>query len=123
MLALAFIVVCGAAAIGGWLAIAYLNGASTTPPHAVIRVAHAAFGISGLALLLFALERRRPPAGMGTGGFGVIAGGLLALALGVGLSLARASWRQRRPAAVLVGAHTSLAIAGLVMLLALIALR
>ena len=103
--------------------VLYLNGPSARPPRAAIRIAHAALGASGLAVLLYALWRSPLQAGMGTAGFGVIAGGLLALTLAVGLLLAHVTPRRRRPAAVLVGAHASLAIAGLVMLLALVALR
>lgn len=123
MLALAFALVCAAALVGSGLAIVYANGPTDRTPRSAIRVAHAMLGAGGLAVLLFALWRGPPPAGMGIAGFGVITGCLLALTLGVGLLLARASWRRRRPAAVLVGAHASLAVAGLVMLLALVALR
>jgi uncharacterized iron-regulated membrane protein len=60
---------------------------------------------------------------MGTARFGPLAALLLGLALALGLVLARAAWRRRQPAAILVASHAGLAIAGLVLLLALVALR
>jgi hypothetical protein len=48
---------------------------------------------------------------------------LLGLALLLGLVTIPAVWRRRRAAGALVGAHAGLAIAGLVMLLTLVALR
>ncbi len=58
----------------------------------------------------------------GPAGFGRISAALLALALVLGLGIAWASWRGQRPAGALVGAHAAVAIAGLVVLWALLAL-
>jgi hypothetical protein len=73
-------------------------------------------------VLLLALARGLPPSQMGTGGFAPIAAGLLAAAFSLGLALAFLSWRRGRPGGALVGAHASFAIAGFVLLLALVAL-
>ncbi|MGC2524752.1 MAG: hypothetical protein WA417_19290, partial [Stellaceae bacterium] len=59
---------------------------------------------------------------MGTAGFRTTSAALLAAALLLGLVMARAAWRRRRPAGMLVGAHAGFAIAGLVLLLALLVL-
>jgi hypothetical protein len=59
---------------------------------------------------------------MGTAGFGDVSAALLVFALLLGLVIGRAAWRGRRPAGALIGAHAGAAVAGLVVLLALIAL-
>lgn len=120
MLSAAFWVLCAASILGAGLVALYL-GANRRPP-AAVQTLHAALGAASLALLLDGLHRGLPASTMGTGGFAPAAAGLLALALAVGLALARAAWRRRRPQEFLVGTHASLAIAALVVLLALIAL-
>jgi len=123
MLALAFGLLCATAVIGAALVIVYLKGPSARSAPLAVPISHAAIGTAGLALLILTLRRGLRHTGMGTAGFGPIASGLLALALVFGLLLAHAAWRRRRPAAVLVGTHASLAVAGLALLLALLALR
>jgi hypothetical protein len=122
MLTLAFGLLCGAAVIGTVLAVFYVKGPATSPP-LMISVPHVALGTSSLIVLILALRGGVRQVDMGTAGFGTIAGVLLVLALFVGLLLGHASWRRRRPPAVLVGTHASLAISGFVVLLALLALR
>jgi hypothetical protein len=119
---LAFGLLCATAVIGTVLAILYAKGPVAKPPPLIIPAAHGALGTASLIALILVLRRGLRQNGMGIAGFGVIAGGLLALALFVGLLLARATWQRRRPHAMLVGTHASLAVAGLVMLLALVAL-
>ncbi len=121
MLALAFGLLCAASAIGAGLAILYIQGPRVKPAPAAVPIAHAALGAASLLVLSLTLRRGLPQTGMGTAGFGVMAGGLLVLVLALGLTLAYSAWR-RRPAAMLVGTHASLAIAALVLLLTLIAL-
>ncbi|HTT78088.1 MAG TPA: hypothetical protein VMF86_00270 [Stellaceae bacterium] len=122
MLRVAFALLCGAAALGGGLAISYLRGGSARRPAAALVAAHPILGAAGLAALILALRRGVPDTGMGTAGFGPTAAVLLALALLFGLRLAWVAWRRRRPSELLVFSHAGLAIAGLVVLLALVAI-
>jgi hypothetical protein len=121
-LALAFAFLCGAVTIGGGLAIQGLRGATARRPRWPVPLAHGALGAAGLAILIQVLVRGLPPSAMGTTGFGPAAALLLGLALALGLVIAYAAWRQRRPAGTLVAIHASLAIAGLVVLWTLIGL-
>lgn len=123
MLTLAFALLCGAALFGAALAIRYLAGTGAKPPPAALPPVHGTLGAAGLAVLILALRRGLPESSLDTAGFGPIAAALLGSALALGLATAPAAWRQRRPAGTLVGAHAGLAIAGLVMLLTLVALR
>jgi len=63
-----------------------------------------------------------PPSATGTTGFGPAAAVLVSVALMLGLAIAHAAWRRRRPAGVLVGIHVSVAVAGFVVLWALLGL-
>ena len=119
---LALATLCVAALSGAGLALVYLRGPAARPPHWAIAAMHGGLGATGLALLLAARDRDVPRAAMGTAGFGRTAAGLLALALALGLLILGAAWRRRRPSGVLVGAHVGFAVAGLVVLRALIAL-
>jgi LPXTG-motif cell wall-anchored protein len=121
MLDLAFVILCAAVLIGSGLAIAYMRGPQAKPLHRIVPLVHGILGAASLGVLITALRRGLPQTGMGTSGFGVIAAGLLGLALMLGLALGLA-WRRRRPPGALIGVHASLAIAGFVVLLTLIAL-
>ncbi len=123
MLTLALSLLCAASLFGCGLAVLYIKGARANSAPGALAIVHAALGAASLAVLLLALRRGLPASGMGTAGFGPIAGGLLALAFGFGLVLACAGWRHRRPAGALVGTHAGLAIAALALLLTLVALR
>jgi drug/metabolite transporter (DMT)-like permease len=123
MLSLAFFLLCVAAAVGCGLAIAYLRGPRRRRPPSVVPIAHGLVGAASLFALLLALAHGLPPSTMGTAGFGPAAAALLGLTLAVGMLLARAAWRRRRPNQLLVGTHAGLAVAGLVVLLTLVALR
>jgi len=121
----AFVILCAAALIGLGLAVRYLRGPTARPARPTIGsipAVHGAVGAAGLAVLLAALGRPRPPAAMGTAGFGATSAALLGLALFLGLFIAATIWRGRRPAGALIGAHAGFAIAGLVVLLARIVL-
>jgi hypothetical protein len=125
MTELAFAILCAAALIGLGLAVRYMRGATARPARptiASIPAVHGAVGAAGLAVLLATLGRPRPPTAMGTAGFGATSAALLGLALLLGLFIAATIWRGRRPAGALIGAHAGFAIAGLVVLLALIVL-
>ncbi|HTV87737.1 MAG TPA: hypothetical protein VME41_01865, partial [Stellaceae bacterium] len=121
MLLLAFVLSCGAAAVGGGLAVLYLQGPQAKRPAAGLLALHAGLGAASLAVLLTALRRGPPHTGMGTAGFGPTAASLLATALLFGLWLALLSWRRRRAGELLVFVHAGLAITGVVVLLALVA--
>ena len=123
MLALAFWLLCAAAVIGGGLAVAYVRGLAAKPPPSAILVTHGLLGAASLGALLLALNRGLPWTGFGTAGFGPTAAILLALALALGLRVAWLTWLGRRPSELLVGSHAGLAIAGLVLVLTLVALR
>lgn len=122
MLQIAFAVLATAALIGAGLAVLYLRGSVAPHPHVALPLAHGALGVVGLGLLIAILRHGLPQADNGTGGFGAVAAALFALALVFGLLIARAAWRGRRPGGVVVASHASLAIAGLVVLLTLVAL-
>jgi hypothetical protein len=119
LLLLAFVLLCGAAALGGGLAVLYLRN---KPAPAAMLAAHATLGVASIVALRIVLARGLPQTGMGTGGFGLAATALLAVALVFGLRLAWLGWRRRRPSELLVGTHALLAIGGLVLVLSLVAL-
>ena len=122
MIELAFGILCAAALLGLGLAFLYLRGPPARRPHPAVPALHGAVGVASLLVLVAARDHMRTNNAMGTAGFRSWGIGLLALALLLGLAIAWASWRGRRPAGALVGAHAGFAIAGLVMLLALIVL-
>ena len=107
--------------IGAGLAVAYMRGTQAKAPPRVLPFVLGFLGGISLLALIAALRRGLPSTGMGLSGFGPITAGLLGLAFVLGLALGL-SWRWRRPPGALVGAHASLAIAGFVVLLTLIAL-
>lgn len=117
----ALAVLAAAGAAGAWLAVRFMRGDAGPPPRA-IPPAHGVLGAAGLAVLGVALFRGLPPSAMGTSGFGGIAGVLLGLALAFGLGIAWGSRKARRPAGAAVAVHAGLAIAGLVVLWALVSL-
>jgi hypothetical protein len=119
MLQFSLFLLCGAAALGGGLAVRYLRG---KPAPGAVLAAHATFGIAGVVALRIALGRGLSPTGLGTAGFGRTAVVLLALAFLFGLRLAWLGWRRRRPSELLVGTHALVAVAGLVLVLSLVAL-
>ena len=117
MLSLA-VAVLGLAALGGMGLVAL---SQTTRPARWApwpALGHGAAGIAGFALLLAGLSG--PPRGvaMGAGAFGEVAAVLIALAL---LIAGLAVWTRRRgnsAAGLLIGLHATLAVAGLILLLA-----
>jgi hypothetical protein len=111
-----------AAAGGALLAIPFLRGKDSRRAHWAVALGHGVVGAAGVAALVVALWQGVPVSGMGTAGFGPGAAVLFGLALALGISIALASFGGRRPAATLVGVHASLAIAGLVVLWALVSL-
>ncbi len=104
------------------LAIPFLRGKEVRRAPWLVTLGHGLLGAAGFGVLLAALWNGVPASGMGTAGFAPAAAVLLALALALGMLIALASFRRGRPAALLVGVHASLAIAGLVVLWALVSL-
>lgn len=122
MIGIPFYILLGAVLMGAALAVHYARGPTAKRPHPAIPLTHAALGLVGLTMLLFVLRGGLPPTDTGTSDFGGIAAALFGLALAFGLMIAFAAWRGRRPGGVLVGTHASIAIAGFVLLIALVAL-
>ncbi len=122
MIRTAFDVLLAAAVMGAVLGVLYLRGAAASRPHPALAPAHGVVGLAGFALLVAALRHGLPASDTGTSGFGAIAAACFAVALGFGLLIAWMAWRRGRPAGLAVAIHASLAIGGLVVLLALIAL-
>jgi hypothetical protein len=119
---LSFIILAVAAAGGALLAIPFLRGKDARRAHWAVTLGHGVLGAVGFGVLLTGLWSGLPASGMGTAGFGPAAAVLFALALALGILIALASVGRRRPAATLVAVHASLAIAGLVVLWALVGL-
>ena len=117
MLSLAAAVL-GLAALGGMGLVALSQTTRPTRWSPWPAIGHGAVGIAGFAILLAGLSG--PPRGMamGAGAFGKIAAILIALAL---LLAGLAVWSRRRGSstvALLIGLHATLAVAGLILLLA-----
>lgn len=123
MLQLAFAILAAAALFGAGLAIRYLRGPSAPRLPQALPLAHGSLGIAGLLILLIAVLRHGlPSTDNGTAGFSLIAAGFFGLALVLGLLIAALVWRGRRPGGLVVATHASIAIAGVVVLAALVAL-
>jgi hypothetical protein len=110
------------AAAGALLAIPFLRGKHVRRAHWAVTLGHGALGTVGFGVLIAGLWQGVPASGMGTAGFGPGATVLLGLALALGITIALVSYGRRRPAATLVAVHASLAIAGLVVLWAVVSL-
>ena len=121
-LELAFYLVCAAVALGGGLALHFLRGREVARPPWPAAAAHGVLGAVGLAVLLLVLRQGLPPSAEGIAGFGPAAAVLLALALAAGLGIAFAARRGRRPPGLLVAVHAGVAIAGFVVLWAVVSL-
>jgi hypothetical protein len=121
MTELAFGILCVAATLGLGLAYLYVRDSAATSRLRMVAAFHGFAGSVSLAVLLAGSERVSHQNAMGTGGFRSASETLLALALALGLVIAWAARRRWRRGAV-VAAHAGFAIAGFVMLLALITL-
>lgn len=127
MLDLAFVLLLGAATLGSFLALGFLRVHDTVPaiiralrPHArKLGLFHGGLGAVGLLVLVLALRGAIHPV-VGAAGFGRIAAWLFGIGLLVGLLILATARRGR--ASILVAVHATLAISGIVVLLALVAL-
>lgn len=117
MLDTSFLMLAGAILLGSLLAVLYLRTTGAASAPWLLALMHGALGIGGLGVL--ALTLRGPPRGLGqgTGSFGMISFGLLALATIAGIGLLVAHWRRQR-AGMLLGLHATLAVGGFVILTA-----
>jgi hypothetical protein len=117
MLAAAFMSLATAVLLGSVLAALHGREGAAPPPWP-LGALHGLIAIGGVGCLVLAL--RGPPRGIdqGTGSFGAIAAGLVALAALVGLALLAARLRRRRMSGALIGLHATLAVSGFVVLLA-----
>ncbi|HTV44371.1 MAG TPA: hypothetical protein VMF05_03560 [Stellaceae bacterium] len=122
MIKLSFAILCVAGLCGMALAVVHLRAARPASAQSALAVLHGVIGAAGLAILLVDLDHMPRQHAMGTTGFGRTSAVLLALALLLGLTIAAVRWRRRRPNGALIGVHAGLAIAGLVVLSALLAL-
>jgi hypothetical protein len=124
MMDLAFGILAAAALFGAVLAILYARGPGAKPVGRAVPAIHATIGVAGLAALIVALRTGAGAAAtrMGMANFGPIAAGLIAVALLIGLVIASYAWRRKRPGGALIGAHATLAVAGVTLLLVLVAL-
>lgn len=134
MLDAAFIALLLAGAIGATLAALFLRQgeAESDAAPASMRaeatgILHGTLGAVGVLLLLVAMQDGAVHAAVGLAGFPAIASWLLGLALLAGLAVLGASvadpeGRRRGRRGILIAIHASLAISGLVVLLALIGL-
>lgn len=118
MLELSLAVLAAAAAGGSALAVVHLRGGGRRLPPLWAGAGHGTLGLAGLALLLAALLGQAPDAvAVGARGFGPTALVLLGLAAALGMIIQTLRVRGRRPPGLLLAAHASLAVFGLVVLL------
>ncbi len=105
------------AALGGSVLMG-LHLRAERPPGASLGALHGLAGIAGFIVLLLAL--RGPPRGqaMGVGEFGRVAAALLTMALAVAIPIVLVRLRHRRIPGLIVGAHATIAVSGVVILAA-----
>ena len=117
MLLLAFALLLSAAVLGGVLAALHLR-TERRPPGPVFGALHGLVGIAGFIVLLLAL--RGPPRGeaLGVGQFGRISAALLAMALVVAIPIVVVRLRRRDIPGLVIGAHATIAVSGIVVLAA-----
>ncbi|MGC9270443.1 MAG: hypothetical protein ACP5E6_09850 [Acidiphilium sp.] len=121
MISLNFLIV--AALLGGYLVAFHLRAVPPPPAGWMIGLVHGTIGAAGLLELVVALAGHRPPRTAGLGGFGVGAEVLLALAIALGLLIVASARRGGRPSGLVIGAHASVAITGIVLVLTIVMLR
>lgn len=110
-----------AALFGTWLAIGVARG-STVPMARFVGPIHGLVGAAGLAGLMILHVPHHALAALGLGSFVTGAKILLASALLLGILIVLAALRGRRTPGFLVGAHATLAISGIVLVLAIVSL-
>jgi Ca2+/H+ antiporter len=103
---------------GPWLGAMHLRSGTVATSGWPLGASHGTLGVIGLILLLLAL--RGPPHGeaMGVGPFGRIAAVLIAMALLAGLAILVGRLRHCRVSSLIIGAHATIAVTGVVILAA-----
>lgn len=133
MLNIAFILLLGAAALGGVLALGFLRQASASPMAGSVAartarrngglgVVHGTLGAAGFLALLAALRAAGVHQAVGAAGFGRIAAWLVGIALLFGLAILVLARGRRGRVSILLGVHVTLAISGIVVLMGFVVL-
>jgi hypothetical protein len=106
-----------AALVGSLLAASHLR-AEHVRTGWLLGTLHAALGVTGFIVLLFAL--RGPPRGVAAGAaaFGEIAAAMLAITLVAGLAILVLRLRHWRVMGLYIGIHATIAVCGIVILAA-----
>ena len=119
MLLLSLLLACAGSVMG--MVLATLHGLGQRPP-LWSGLAHGAAGVAGLGVLLAALEG--PPRGVALGGasFGAVAAAMLGAAALAGVLMLVLRLRGTRSSVMLVGAHATVALFGVIVLAAYLSL-
>jgi hypothetical protein len=128
MLNVAFGFVAVAASLGAYLALGFMRetraakAAAGQVPAALrgLGLIHGSLGGAGLLVLVAALRAGVVRPAVGFAGFGQVAAWLLGIALLLGLAILGMAQARRGRVSLLLAAHATLAIAGVVVLLALV---
>ena len=126
MLHVAFALLLLAAVLGGFLALGFIHVNDTAPavvralrPHVrALGLVHGGVAAAGLLTLIAALRDPSIHAAIGVAGFGLAAAWLFGIALALGLVILATARRRRGRVSLLVAAHATLAVSGIVMLMA-----
>jgi hypothetical protein len=106
--------------LGSVLALPYLQAEGRTRPSWPLAALHGLLGIGGFGCLVLVLKASPRGLDQTTGSFGIIAATLIAPAILLGIGFAVARLRGRKPSAILIGIHATLAVSGFVVLSAYI---
>jgi hypothetical protein len=128
MLNIAFGFVAVAASLGAYLALGFMREGRAAKPAAGgvpaglrgLGLIHGSLGGAGLLVLVAALRAGEVRPAVGFAGFGQVAAWLLGIALLFGLVILGMAQARRGRVSLLLAAHATLAIAGVVVLLALV---
>jgi hypothetical protein len=115
MLADSAFILIAAATFGALLSVVQLQRPKSPPIPLPVGVLHGLLGATGLTLMLLAPAASNSSQA-GAGGFRMMAAVLLGLALLMGLLILRARLGRRRLSFTVVGVHAFLAISGVVLL-------
>ena len=114
----AFWTLASAVVLGSAVAIVDLRRGSAGGKSWLLAAVHGTLAVSGFGLLVWALPGSSRGLYSGTASFGVIAAVFLTLALLIGLGMLSARLLHKRFPGVLIGAHATLAVSGVVILAA-----
>jgi hypothetical protein len=128
MLNVAFGFLAIAASLGAYLAVGFMRAGRAGKPASGdvpaglrgLGLIHGSLGGAGLLVLLAALRAGVVRPAVGFAGFGQVSAWLLGIALVLGLAILGMAQARRGRVSLLLAAHATLAIAGVVVLLALV---